>query len=140
MHKSTELNMFQYAHDSTIDVIGDFLESMIPLVNLEFVKIISGLCANKLSLYVYKSLFTVFSSTTLTYYPRLFIRGKYVPYENKIKLLGAIIINKLHFSDHIGVVCTIIRRSLGFIKKTFSFSTKNCFAIIIIYFVNPHVI
>ena len=72
-----------YADDSTAYVLGDFLESMVSLVKLDLEKTNNRLCVNKLSLNVGKSLFIIFSSETLAYYPHLFISGNLVPFEIK---------------------------------------------------------
>ena len=127
MHKCTELNMLHYADDRVVYVNGDILESMVPLANLELEKISSCLYVNNLSLKVGKSFLTVFfSSKALSYYNRMFIWGKLFPFENKTKLFGIIINNKLNFSDHIGEVCTKVRHFVGTMKN-FLFSYKNLF-------------
>ena len=93
---------------------------MVVFVSLKLEKINSWSNGNKLSLNYGKSLFTVFSSKILNCHPQLFIRGQIVPFENKTIFLGVIIGNKLNFSDHVGDVCTELRRSVCIIERKLS--------------------
>ena len=112
----------QYAY-----VFNDFFQYMLRPVNLEFEKNTRWLCANKLSLKFAKLLFAIFIFETLNYYPQLFIRGRWVPFEKKTKILWVKLDNNLKIADNISESCTKLRRSVSIIKKHFRFLFQNLF-------------
>ena len=75
MHRCSSLNFVQFADDSTVYCSGPSLCDLSEYLNVELNKIDKWLCANKLSLNVVKSSYTIFSNKNCTNTPRIEIRG-----------------------------------------------------------------
>ena len=89
--------------------------------NEELNKIDTWLCANKLSLNVSKSSYTVFYNNDFTGHPSILIRNSQLNFVNSTKLLSITIDDKLDFSLHIQTVCNKLSKSIGIIRKLSSF-------------------
>ena len=111
------MNFVHFADDSTVFASGSSLPSLANYVNTELVKVDNWLCANKLSLHILKSSFSVFSGRALADVPVIKIRGQDLAYVHSVKFLGIQIDDRLAFSDHIAVVCGKVSRSLAVMRK-----------------------
>ena len=98
------MKFIHYADDSTVYASGDNLEELAALSNRELVNVDHWLRANKLSLNISKSKFTIFTNKILAA-PNLKIRNESINCVNEIKNLGIILDDKLKFSNHISNVC-----------------------------------
>ena len=93
--------------------------------NGELNKIDTWLCANKLSLNVSKSSYTVFSNNDFTGHKSILIRNSKLNFVNSTKFLGITIDNKLDFSLHIQTFCNKLSKTIGIIRKLLSSFLPN---------------
>ena len=117
LHKCTSMNVVHYADDSTVYTVEDSFDSLIHNTNYELDKIDNWLCANKLSLNISKSQYSLFTNNVHSSSETLQIRGQVLPQCSSIKFLGVVIDDKLSFSAHITSVCDKVSRNIGFMKK-----------------------
>ena len=97
MNKCTELKLVHYANDSTAYDVGTTLETLTNRIYYELQKVYDRLCANKLSLNVSKSFFSIFSNMKNNFIPTIRIRGEILPLMSQTKFLGVIIDDVLRF-------------------------------------------
>ena len=79
MKKRSDFKLAQYAIDSTAYLVGTSLETLTSRINYELQKVDGWLCANKLSLKVSKSFFSIFSNLKNSFTPIIKIKGENVP-------------------------------------------------------------
>ncbi len=75
MHNCSNLNFIHFADDSSVFSSGDSIDSLCHNMNIELAKIDTWLCANKLSLNVAKSAYSIFSNRDFTSHPNICIRN-----------------------------------------------------------------
>ena len=100
MHKASSLQCIHYADDTTLFSKGNNLDDLIDLTKNELVKIDKGVCANKLSLNINKTAFSICSTKAVTDVRRVEIRNVEINLVNNFKFLGIIIDSNLSFSSH----------------------------------------
>ena len=74
-------------------------------------------CANKFSLNINKTAFSVCSTKSVTDVHRVTIRNKEINLVNNLKFLGLTIDSNLSFSTHYQNVCNKTSRSLSVLSK-----------------------
>ena len=75
MHKASSLQCIHYAADTTLFSKGNNLDDLIDLTNNELVKIDKWVCANKLSLNINKTAFSICSTKAVNDVCRVKIRN-----------------------------------------------------------------
>ena len=136
MNLCSNLNFVHFADDST--VFYDSINELSAFFNEELNKIDTWLCANKLSLNISKSSYTVFSNNDFTCHPSILIRNSKLNFANSTKILGITIDNKLDFSLHIQTVCNKLSKSIGIIRKLSSFLQNSIIKQLYLSLVYPH--
>ena len=119
MHKvsSSSLQCIHYADDTTLFSKGNNLDDLIDLTNNELVKIDKWVCANKLSLNINKTAFSICSTKAVTDVRRVKIRNVEINLVNNFKFLGIIIDSNLSFSSHYQNICIKTSRSSSVLSK-----------------------
>ena len=87
MHKASSLQCIHYADDTTLFRIGNNLDDLIHLTNNELVKNDKWVCANKLSLNINKTAFSICSTKAVTDVRRIKIRNVEINIVNNFKFL-----------------------------------------------------
>jgi len=139
MNRCSDLNFVHFADDSTVFYTGDSINELCLFFNNELLKIDSWLCANKLSLNVNKSSFTIFSTKDFTNHPNIIIRNSTIDFLDETKFLGITIDNKLNFSSHIKIICNKISKSVGIIRKLSTFVPDRVVKQLYLSLVYPHI-
>ena len=106
-----------YADDTTLFSKGNNLDDLIDLTNNELVKIDKWVCANKLSLNINKTAFSICSTKAVTDVRRVKIRNVEINLVNNFKFLGIIIDSNLTFSSHYQNICNKTSRSSSVLSK-----------------------
>ena len=75
MHKASSLQCIPYADDSTLFTKGNNLDDLIDFTNNELVKMDKWVCANKLSLNINKTAFSICSTIAVSDVHRVKIRN-----------------------------------------------------------------
>ena len=140
MQKSTNLNLIHYADDSTALATDRNLTSLCSLVNSELDKIDDWTRANKLSLNVEKTYFSIFTTRTANDVPDIMIRDKIITRSNTQKFLGVLIDEKLTFKKHIDKVCKKVSSGIGIIRKLKGFIGSEILQKIYNAIIYPHII
>jgi hypothetical protein len=108
-----------FADDTNIFITGKSIREISELMNNELSKIVTWLNANRLSLNVSKTHFTVFRSknSNITLMPSIFINGINIEMVEKTKFIGVIVDSKLKWDHHINHIKTKISKGIGIICK-----------------------
>ena len=101
MNQCSNLKMVNYADDSTAYDFGSDTLVFTNKIDFELQKGDEWLHANKISLNITKSFFSIFSNMKNYFVPNISIRGQPLPMISQTKLLGVLIDDQLRFSDHI---------------------------------------
>ena len=117
MHNASSLQCIHYADDTTLFSKANNLDDLIDLTNNELVKIDKWVCANKLSLNINKTAFSICSTKAVTDVRRAKIRNVEINLVNNLKFLGIIIDSNLSFSSHYQNVCNKTSRSSSVLSK-----------------------
>ena len=89
MHKPSSLQCIHYADDTTLFSKGNNFDELIDFTNNELVKIDKWVCANKLSLNINKTAFSICSTIkAITDVRRVKIRNVEINLVNNFKFLG----------------------------------------------------
>ena len=111
-----------FADDTSVFIEGTNYDKVIDIVNKELELINIWLRANKLTVNIKKTYYMMFHRTRIKYNHRdIIINGENVAYTKNTKFLGAIIDNKLTWSDHIIYIKNKISKSIGILHKTRNF-------------------
>ena len=121
MNRCSQLNIINFADDSTAYLTHDDVNSAIPLINLELESLDSWVCANKLSLNTSKTAYTIFTNQRLSDVPSVIIRNTEIIACHKQKFLGIILDNKLNFKDHIDKISNKVKSANGILWKLSQF-------------------
>ena len=118
MYKASSLQCIHYAEDTTLFSKGNNLEDLIDFTNNELVKIDKWVCANKLSLNINNTAFSICSTKAVTDVRRVKVRNIEINVVNNFKFLGITIDNYyLSFSSHYQNVCNKTSRSSSVLSK-----------------------
>ena len=117
MYKASSLQCIHYADDTTLFSKGNNLDDLIDLTNNELVKIDKWVCANKLSLNINKTAFSICSTKAVTGVRRVKIRNVEINLVNNFKFLVIIIDSNLSFSSHYQNICNKTSRSSSVLSK-----------------------
>ena len=117
MHRASSLQCIHYADDTTLFSKGNNLDDLIDFTNTELVKMDKWVCANKLSLNIDKTAFSICSTKPFTDIRRVKIRNVEINLVNKFKFLGITIDSNLSFSSHYQNVCNKTSRSSSVLSK-----------------------
>lgn len=117
MNKATDLELILFADDSTAIAKGPNLQRTVVNTNEQLSRLHDWLCANRLSLNVSKSIFSLFTNTRPADSPEIQIGGSRLSYSSCTKYLGMQIDDKVNFSQHIKSVCKIVRSRAGLLKR-----------------------
>ena len=117
MLKASSLQCIHYADDTTLFSKGNNLDDLIDFTNNELVKIDKWVCANKLSLNINKTAFSICSTKSVTDVRRVKIRNVEINLVNDFKFLGITIHSNLSFSSHYQNVCNKTSRSSSVLSK-----------------------
>ena len=88
MHKASSLLCIHYADNTTLFSKGNNLNNLIDLMNTELVEMENWVCANKLSLNINKTAFSVCSTKSVTDDHRGKIKNEEIKLVNNLKFLG----------------------------------------------------
>ena len=115
---SSILTSFLFADDSNLFHIGKNLNTMCEIIDMEMVKILDWLRANRLSLNIDKTNFMVFRPRSKeSVNINVHINGIPIQKVSHSKFLGVIIDDQLNWSHHILHIRNKIAKSLGIILK-----------------------
>ena len=116
-----------FADDTNIFKMGNNLKEMEDELNSELSKISIWLKANKLSLFIGKTHFMVFSNKRRKHYDlNIKIDGtKIEEVKKKTKFLGVIIDNKLTWKDHVAHVASKVSRGMDMIIKARNYLNRK---------------
>jgi len=117
MNRCADLNFIHFADDSTVFAAASSLPVLVDRVNAGLVGIDTWLCANRLSLNISKSFFSIFTNRPIDRLPQLTIRNQSLTHVKSMKFLGILIDDRLSFSQQITSVCSKVSRSLAVIRK-----------------------
>jgi hypothetical protein len=108
-----------FADDTNIFLSGKSMSEMIKEMNVELCKIVEWLKANKLSLNISKTHYTIFKSrrSTVISEDALSINGKTINEVEHTKFLGVTIDSKLTWDKHISILKSKISRGIGILYK-----------------------
>ena len=138
MNLCSNLNFVHFADDSTVFYASDSINELCAFFNEELNEIDTWLCANKVSLNVSKSSYTIFSNNDFTGHPSILIRNSKLNFVNSTKFLGITIDNKLDYSLHMQTVCNKLSKSIGIIRKLSSFLPNSVIKQLYLSLVYPH--
>ena len=105
MSQYSSLKMVHYADDSTAYDFGTDICVLTNKINFELRKVDEWLRANKLSLNIAKSFFSVFSNMKNYFVSNISIRGQNLHIISQNKFRGVLIHDRLRFSDNINQIC-----------------------------------
>ena len=126
MHRSSSLSHFiHFADDSTVLLKGKDINELTNRTNCELEKIETWLNANRLSLNIEKTAFSVYSNKKSLEVPPVKIRNHNISLVSTVKFLGINIDNKLLFKNHTANVCRKISRSYSILYKLSQFLPQS---------------
>ena len=140
MHKCTNLNMVHFADDSTAFAMGSDLQRLTLNINTQLENIYTWLCANKLSLNISKSSFSIYTNKRVDTLPIIKISNLPITYVNNVKFLGIHIDNNLNFAKHISNICSKVAKSLAIIKKLSRLVPRKVLKTLYNSLIIPHII
>ena len=117
IHKASSLQCIHYADDTTLFSKCNNLDDLIDFTNTELVHMDKWVCANKLSLNINKTAFSICSTKAVTDVRRVKIRNVEINLVNSFKFLGITIDSNLSFSSHYQNVCDKTLRSSSVLSK-----------------------
>ena len=117
MHKASSLKCIHCADDTTLFSKGNNLDDLIDFTNNESVQMDKCVCANKLSLNINKTAFSICSTKPVTDDRRVKIRNVKNNLVNNFIFLGITIDSNLSFSNHYQNVCNKTSRSSSVLSK-----------------------
>ena len=140
MQKCTTLKLIHYADDSTAVASHNGLVPLCSYVNSELQKIDDWTRANKLSLNIGKTNFSLFTNKTFNIIPDIIIRNNIIARSNTQKFLGILVDEKLTFKKHIDAICNKVSSGIGIINKLKSFIAPNILLKIYNAIIYPHIL
>ena len=140
MQKCTTLKMIHYADDSTAVTSHNNLNHLCAYVNSELQKIDDWTRANKLSLNVNKTNFSLFTNKRLNEIPNIIIRNHIIQRANTQKFLGIFVDERLSFKKHIDATSNKVSSGIGIIKKLKNFIAPSILLKIYNSIIYPHII
>ena len=117
MHKASSLQCIHYAIDTTLFSKGNNLDELIDFTNNELVKIDKWVCANKLSLNINETAFSICSTIAIPDIRRVKIGNIEINLVNNFKFLGITIDSNLSFSSQYQNLCNKTSRSSFVLSK-----------------------
>jgi hypothetical protein len=123
LHTATNLNVLTFADDTTIYSSGNNANDLITHVNTEFHKIFEWCCANKLSLNIAKTHYSIFSPTNISVNNTISLNDMHIRRINNssetkaVKFLGVLIDENLTWKPHINYIKSKISRAIFAINK-----------------------
>ena len=139
MQECTTLKLIHYADDSTAYTSHNNLIPLCSLVNEELHKIDNWTRANKLSLNIDKTNFSIFTNKPCNNIPDIIIRNNIIARSNTQKFLGIFVDERLTFKTHIDKVCKKVSSGIGIIKKLRNFIAPNILLKIYNAIIYPHI-
>ena len=124
-NRCSDLKLVHYADGITAYTSNSSLDHFIEHENFELSKNSDWLCANRPSLIVSESSYSICSNRKVNTAPDVLIRGQTLQQSNEIKFLGVIFDDKLSFGNHIDFVCRKLRRSIAVINELSTFIPRN---------------
>jgi len=115
------LNFTHFADDTTISYSGDNIDEVATQMNVELMKIVTWLQANRLSLNVGKTSYMLFTDRVVNSMPRIKVAANDICNVSRAKFLGITIDSSLNFKCHIDDITRRISRSIGMINRISSF-------------------
>ena len=109
-----------FADDTTMTKSDKILSNLISDINIELIKVVNWLNANRLSLNVEKTNFLLFcpkGKRNDCTSPNICINDVCIQEVNKAKFLGVILDNKLTWADHLKYISRKVSKGIGIIKK-----------------------
>ena len=116
LQSSDNVNLSQFADDSTITYSSKNLATTIKIIELEFLKIIEWLSANKLIINLDKTHLMLFTNKKRPHTISINVKGQIVNEITETKFLGVILDNKLSWNAHIKFISKKISKSLSILK------------------------
>ena len=139
MNKATNLELILFADDSTAIASGPNLQETISNIDEQLINLHNWLRANRLSLNVSKSIFSLFTNHRNIETPHIRIGSSELSYSSCTKYLGMQIDDKLNFSQHIKAVCKLVRNRTGLLKRLSSSIPKNVLRNLYSAIIYPHI-
>ena len=140
MQKCTSLKLIHYADDSTALAEDDNPINLSLIVNNELEKIDEWTRANKLSLNIDKTYFSLITTKTIRSIPDIIIRNQIISRSKSQKFLGIFVDERLTFKDQINKICKKVSSGIGILKKLKSFIAPEILLKIYNAIILPHII
>ena len=137
---SEHLFSILFADDTSVFLEGTSLQELVPLLNIELVKITKWLTANLLTMNVIKSHYMVFHRAKVKNHDDVILSNTNLDRVVYTKFLGVIIDDKLNFVNHIAYIKNKISKGMGIIYKARKFLNKSILVNLYNSFVYPYLV
>ena len=125
-----------FADDTNLFYEHNDLKTLFSLVNQELQKINEWFEANKLSLNVEKTKYSLFHKPSKRDDPKLLIKKHKVERVESIKLLGVLLDGNLSWKDHIKYIENKVAKNIGLLYRAKLFLDKN--SLLTLYYSYTH--
>ena len=124
---SSTLSAVLFADDTTVVASGDSFHTLVDVVSDELNKVMRWTNLNRLSVNAGKTSCMLFTnrSADVNVESRVSFGGVSVPFARSTKFLGVIVDDKLKYSEHIGLICDKLSKSIGILYKIRSYATDE---------------
>ena len=139
---STLLLPILFADDTNLFLKGSSIDEMVTLINLELIKLMDWIHANKLSLNISKTQYMIFKNkgkADKTDSINVYIDQVKLKNVESTKFLGVIIDNRLSWSQHINYIKNKIAKSIGILCKARKFLYTSTLVTLYNSFVYPYI-
>ena len=144
LHRSSNLlNFILFADDTNLFYSHNNIQNLFQTVNQELIHIHEWLKANKLSLNVSKTKYTLFCKNSKTddvplRLPELKINNSNIKRENTMKFLGVMLDESLTWTNHIQILENKVSKNLGILYKAKPHLTLECLKNLYFSFVHSY--
>ena len=130
-----------FADDSNMFISGKDIDSLIDTMNMEMVKIVEWLRANKLSLNLKKTHFILFrrKGSKVEVSKDVIVDNEKISMVDKTKFLGVVIDKCITFENHIAFIKGKVSRGLGILYKCRRIFHKNTLLTLYNSFIYPYI-
>ena len=131
-----------FADDTNVFLADKNIDNLVNKANVCLTKISEWCVANRLTINLDKTNYTLFTSSTVTPTVNvdLSIGNRIIPQADCCKFLGIFIDNKLHFKDHIDYVYKKLLKFCSMFYKIRDLLPKECLKMIYYSFIHTHLL
>ena len=140
---STLLLPILFADDTNLFLKGSNIDQMVTQINIELIKLMDWIHANKLSLNISKTRYVIFKTrgkVDKTNSLNVYIDQVKLKNVETTKFLGVIIDNRLSWSQHINYIKNKIAKSIGILCKARKFLYTTTLVTLYNCFIYPYII